>query len=138
MFLVLSYLYIFYPLCVFSSRSLYLYIFYHLYVFLFSLFTYFVLVSQDDSGTKKKKEKSSREKEGEKREKVSEKASGDSGKKEKKKKKKKELTEEEESRNELEAFLNDGGGYESLQEELLSHEISRFNTDSVVRHRDMH
>ncbi|XP_048773492.1 rab-like protein 6 isoform X2 [Ostrea edulis] len=69
---------------------------------------------KDDSGTKKKKEKSSREKEGEKREKVSEKASGDSGKKEKKKKKKKELTEEEESRNELEAFLNDGGGYESL------------------------
>ncbi|XP_078325014.1 rab-like protein 6 isoform X2 [Crassostrea virginica] len=68
---------------------------------------------KDESGTKKKKERASQEKEGSKKVKA-DKGGGDSGKKEKKKKKKKELTEDEESRNELEAFLNDGGGYESL------------------------
>ncbi|XP_061164373.1 rab-like protein 6 [Saccostrea echinata] len=67
---------------------------------------------KDETGAKKKK--SSQEKEGGKKEKTSEKGAGDLKKKEKKKKKKKEMTEEEENRNELEAFLNDGGGYESL------------------------
>lgn len=68
---------------------------------------------QDESGTKKKKEKSSRDKDGSKKEKP-DKGGGESGKKEKKKKKKKESAVEDEGRNELEAFLNDGGGYESL------------------------
>lgn len=66
---------------------------------------------KDESGTKKKKEKSSRD--GSKKEKP-DKGGGESGKKEKKKKKKKESAVEDEGRNELEAFLNDGGGYESL------------------------
>uniref|UniRef100_A0A8W8LIH5 Uncharacterized protein n=1 Tax=Magallana gigas TaxID=29159 RepID=A0A8W8LIH5_MAGGI len=68
---------------------------------------------KDESGTKKKKEKSSRDKDGSKKEKP-DKGGGESGKKEKKKKKKKESAVEDEGRNELEAFLNDGGGYESL------------------------
>lgn len=68
---------------------------------------------KDESGTKKKKEKSSRDKDGIKKEKL-DKGGGEPGKKEKKKKKKKESAAEDEGRNELEAFLNDGGGYESL------------------------
>lgn len=68
---------------------------------------------KEESGTKKKKEKSSRDKDGSKKEKA-DKGGGDTGKKEKKKKKKKEPAVEDEGRNELEAFLNDGGGYESL------------------------
>lgn len=69
---------------------------------------------QDESGIKKKKEKSLRDKDGSKKEKF-DKGGGELGKKEKKKKKKKELAVEDEGRNELEAFLNDGGGYEFLQ-----------------------
>lgn len=72
----------------------------------------FKCFDQDESGTKKKKEKSSRDKDGSKKEKP-DKGGGESGKKEKKKKKK-ESAVEDEGRNELEAFLNDGGGYESL------------------------
>ncbi|XP_062586512.1 rab-like protein 6 [Saccostrea cucullata] len=66
---------------------------------------------KDETGMKKKK--SSQEKESGKKDKTSEKGAGDS-KKDKKKKKKKAVTEEEESRDALEAFLNDAGGYESL------------------------
>lgn len=72
----------------------------------------FKCFDQDESGIKKKKEKSLRD--GSKKEKF-DKGGGELGKKEKKKKKKKELAVEDEGRNELEAFLNDGGGYEFLQ-----------------------